>query len=103
MNKEEFPKELTIIEFFTNGGKGTKKEIAEGLGIPPNESPTKRWRDKLDSILRRLNQQGMIKRERVQKGSIQLYEYCLNDEMATNVRSVEPAHEAEVNKNGVEC
>ena len=102
MTKEKFPSEQAIIGFFTAGGIGTKKEIAEALSIPPNEGPTTRWRDKLDSILRRLHKKGVLKRQRVHKGSRQLWEYCWNHEMATNVRNAGSDHKEEVNKDVVQ-
>jgi len=96
MNKEEFPNEQTILKFFADGHKATKKEIAEALSIPSNEGPTKRWRDKLDSILRRWHKRGILDRERLQKGSRQLYEYCLHKESAADVQEAKPANEGEV-------
>jgi hypothetical protein len=87
MTKEKFPSEQTIIGFFKAGGKGTKREVAEALSIPPNEGPTTRWRDKLDSILRRLHKRGVLKRQQVRKSSRQLYEYSLNTEVATPVEN----------------
>jgi len=101
MDKKDFPNEQTILNFFEDGGKATKKEIAEALSIPPNEGPTKRWRDKLDSILRRLHKLGILERQRVQKGSRQLYEYCLNQESTADTQETKPANEGEVNNNDV--
>lgn len=101
MDKKDFPSEQAILKFFQDGGKGTKKEIAEALSITPNEGPTKRWRDKLDSILRRLRRRGILDRQRVQKGSRQLYEYCLHQRSTVDVQEVEPANEGEVNNNDV--
>lgn len=71
MDKNEFPSESTILQFFLDGGKGTKREIAETLNIPPNEGPKKRWRDKLDSILRRLHKQGWLDRKLVKRENSQ--------------------------------
>jgi hypothetical protein len=102
MNKEEFPKEPAIVEFFTSGRKGTKKEIAETLSIPPNESPTKRWRDKLDSILRRLHKRGVLDRQKVAKGPRQLFEYCLHQESTVSVPETEPTSKVEVNESDVQ-
>jgi hypothetical protein len=95
MTKEKFPSEQAIIGFFMAGGKGTKKEIAEALSIPPNEGPTTRWRDKLDSILRRLHKRGVLKRQQVRKGSRHLYEYSLNTEMAPTVQNSKADQEEE--------
>ena len=83
MEKEDFPPELEIIGFFVNEGKATKREVAEALGISVNEGPTKRWRDKLDSILRRLHKQSVLDRQLVTREGYKrtLFEYHLHPEM----------------------
>jgi len=93
--REDFPSEQAIIGFFTEGGKGTKREVAEALSIPPNEGPTTRWRDKLDSILRRLHKHGVLKRKKVWRGSRHLYEYSLNTEIAATVQNYKADREEE--------
>lgn len=88
MDKNEFPSESTILQFFLDGGKGNKREIAEVLNIPPNEGPKKRWRDKLDSILRRLHKRGFLDRQLVQRSGSErpLFEYLLRPSAHVDVR-----------------